>query len=127
VGFSAVYLLVIYILFFLVVLVLLNSIVNSHFLKNKGIQKKMTKEGLEKRADPEDKDPLKKIESLLTEAVPIIQKQDYANASVIYVKLNELYSLLPKEKKRDYFRKIVRIHQELEKMNKKKRQLFSLS
>ena len=32
-----------------------------------------------------------------------------------YVHLNELYTRLPAQKKRDYFKRIVKIHHELEK------------
>lgn len=61
-----------------------------------------------------DMDPLAKTEALIKEAHEKIKKKDFESARVIYVALNELYTMIPENKKHSYFKKIVDIHKKIE-------------
>ncbi len=123
-------LLVLYILFFIILLAWLNHLVNSRHIAvkksskpGKSKEKKADKDKSKSKTQPgtgaEDGiDHVKDIEQLINTALEQIKVKDYEKASLIYVHLNELYALMPQNKKREYFKKIVRIHQELEKISK---------
>ena len=124
VGIPVIFLFVFYILFFLVTLVVLNSLVNKRRIAVRTpIKKKVVSEAEkgQEQVEAEITDPFKKIENLIDTVLQQIKDKEFDKANMIYVHLNELYALLPQEKKKEYFKKIVKIHQELEKASKEKR------
>ncbi|MFH1399021.1 MAG: ABC transporter permease [Candidatus Woesearchaeota archaeon] len=62
-------------------------------------------------------DPLAKTDSLIQIANDLIKQRDYKQARLVYANLNELYAVLPLDKKKDYFKKIVEIHKQLDQKN----------
>jgi ABC-type multidrug transport system permease subunit len=115
------FLFIIYILFFIGLLILSNTLIDRARIavgKPKALGKKGR--GPPGNAEMETPDPARKIEDLINTALQEIKDKEFDKARIIYLHLNELYVLLPPEKKRPYFKKINRIHEELERFDRKR-------
>ncbi len=110
---SALILLVAYVAFFAVLIVLLNTIIKKHIIKKYVLR--IAPKNIAKVADTTDKklDPVKKIDMLLDEATEVVNIRDYKRAHVLYLSINELYTLLPKKKKEEVFNKIVNLKEKI--------------
>jgi ABC-type multidrug transport system permease subunit len=127
-GIPPIYILFIYIVLVLIMLVVSHVLMTRGAIKRKTAPKKLKKGQIPLESEDLAGDPVEKIETLLKTAHELLKEKEYSKVGLIYVHLNELYTRLPREKKRDYFKRIVKIHQELEKhhleeKNKSEKQL----
>jgi hypothetical protein len=114
------FLFIIYLLFFLGILILSNVLLNRARVVVKKPNNRGKKGKAQGNAEPETPDPAKKIEDLMDTALQEIKNKEFDKARIIYLHLNELYVLLPPEKKRPYFKKINKIHEELERYDRRR-------
>lgn len=110
-----IYVLLIYVIIVLVFLVIIHMLTTRVAFKKKTAPKKLKKGQIPLENEDIAGDPVEKIETLLTTAYELLKQKEYSKVRVTYVHLNELYTRLPAEKKKEYFKKIVKIHNELDK------------
>lgn len=115
---SAFLFLLIYLLVFFVILVIVHTFTRKRMLFKHVLRLAPKKEAkVANIIDLSDKDldPIAKTEALIKKAEEHIKNKEIEEARLIYVSLNELYSMLPTDKKQSYFKKIVEIHKKIEK------------
>lgn len=118
----AIYLLLIYIVIVLILLLVSHMLITKVAFKRKTAPKKLKKGQIPLESEDIAGDPVEKIETLLKTAHELLKEKEYSKVRVTYVHLNELYTRLPLDKKKDYFKKIVKIHTELDKHTKEKKE-----
>jgi hypothetical protein len=113
---SAVLFLIMYVILFFIALFSVRVLTKKRMLI-KHVLKLAPPKKEQKVVDISDKDldPVTKTEALIKEAHEKLAAKDYDTAKLIYVSLNELYTMLPEDKKQTYFKKIVDIHEKIEK------------
>jgi ABC-type multidrug transport system permease subunit len=116
----AIFLLLIYIIMMTIVLVISNDLSKRILIQRKTAPKKLKKGQVPVSTSELAGDPVEKTETLVKTAFELIKDGEFAKASMVYVHLNELYAHLPKERKKLYFKKIIQIHQLLERAEKEK-------
>ncbi len=114
---SAIFFLLGYIVLFLMVLIVIQIITKRRMLFKHVLRLAPKHVEKEKVVDVADKgfDPVTKTGALIKAAEEHIKNKEYKEARMIYVNLNELYTMLPADKKQEYFKKIVEIHKQIEK------------
>jgi ABC-type multidrug transport system permease subunit len=108
-----IFIMLIYIVVTLVILIISHILATRGAVRRKTAPKKLKKGQIPLETEDLAGDPVEKIETLLKTTNELLNEKEYAKVGLAYVHLNELYARLPNESKKDYFKKIVKIHQEL--------------
>ncbi|MBS1266790.1 MAG: hypothetical protein MAG795_00759 [Candidatus Woesearchaeota archaeon] len=113
---SALFLILIYISLFALIIIILNTFIKKHIIRKYVLR--IAPKNIGKVVDDtagKKLDPVKKIDVLLDEAREMINIRDYKRAHVLYLSINELYTLLPKKKKEEVFDKIVNLQEKIKR------------
>jgi ABC-type polysaccharide/polyol phosphate export permease len=116
----AIFIMLAYAIFMAIILLVSNEMIKRAAIQRKTMPKKAKKGAVDMEKAELGADPIERIETLIKTATDMIKGKEYVKANLVYVHLNEMYTNLPPEKKKEYFKKIEQIHQQLRKADQPK-------